>query len=255
MKKRAIASHARLIFCIAFVMTLGVAFALAVDQGHSLRGVPDKPVQAAPPSGESATTATHEPSESKTAAPTGGHAGQVPADHEAGHKKEAHKGWGLLDTFGKIVNFLVLGGALGYLLKAPLQKFIAQRGHEIQQKLHEAQAARADANAKLAEVQAALARLDAELKSIREQAEREAEVERQRIAKSAQADTDKILGTAKREIENLTKSARADLRSYAAELTVGLAEEMIQRDLKVDDDREVFSRFLDNLKSGSGSVH
>lgn len=243
-----------------FLILLMALFAIAGQESHNPPAHKEpaaQPAGSTPPGSSNPTehgTATSP--DAHRAEPTGGPAGAAPAGHAGGgHKKAEHKGWGVLDTLGKFVNFLILASVLGYALKGPIRQFVSQRGQDIQRKLVEAQRAREEAQAKLEQVQRAMARLDTELKEIKAQAEKEAAVERDRILKTAQEDAEKVLEMARREIGNLIRSGRAQLKAYAAELTVGLAEEMIKRDLTPEDDQKVFTRFLNNIKSGNGSIH
>jgi F0F1-type ATP synthase membrane subunit b/b' len=110
-----------------------------------------------------------------------------------------------------------------------------------------AQEERNAAIAKLEEVEARLVRLDAEVASVREDAEREAAEERERIRLSTEEDARKLREQAQREIESAGKAARQELREFAAEQSVRLAEEMIRRDIKPEDDARLVSLRVEEL--------
>jgi F0F1-type ATP synthase membrane subunit b/b' len=83
--------------------------------------------------------------------------------------------------------------------------------------------------------------------SVREQSKREAAEERERIARSTEEETQKLREQAQREIESAGKAARQELRLFAAEQSVQLAEEMIRRDMRPEDDARMLSREIEEL--------
>ena len=99
-----------------------------------------------------------------------------------------------------------------------------------------AQEERDRALAKLAKVEARFANLDAEIARIREKAGLEAEAEKQRIAAATEAEIAKARELAKREIESAGKTARHELRKFAAAESVRLAEELLKREIRPEDD-------------------
>ena len=60
-------------------------------------------------------------------------------------------------------------------------------------------------------------------------------------------DARKLREQARREIESAVKVARAELRSFAAEQSVRLAEEMIRRELRPEDDARLVQEYVDEL--------
>ena len=113
--------------------------------------------------------------------------------------------------------------------------------------LQRAQQERDAALAKLKEVEERLARLDTEVTTIRAQSQREAAEERERIVKSTEQEIAKLGEQAKREIESAGKAAKHDLRVYAAETSVRMAEDIIRREMRPEDDVRLISRNVDEL--------
>jgi F0F1-type ATP synthase membrane subunit b/b' len=99
----------------------------------------------------------------------------------------------------------------------------------------------------LAEVNARLARLDEETFALREQAAAEAAAERERIARTTEEEARKVREQAQREIESAGKAARLELRRYAAEQSTELAEELLRRDLRRDDDERLMRDYIEEL--------
>ena len=84
-----------------------------------------------------------------------------------------------------------------------------------------------------------------DLPDIRAAAEREAAAEEERIRASAEEDKHKVVEAAESEIAAIARSARHDLKSFAASLAVDIAAHKI----KVDDntDQALVRQFVDHL--------
>ena len=147
----------------------------------------------------------------------------------------------------KFFNLLLFVGALIFLLRRPIGASLVARRDTIRQELMRAQEERRAALAKLEEVEARLARLDAEVETVRAQARREAEAERESITRATAEEARRLREQAQREIESAGKVARQDLRRYAAETSVRLAEESIRRDIGVEDDTRLMNDYIGEL--------
>jgi F0F1-type ATP synthase membrane subunit b/b' len=147
----------------------------------------------------------------------------------------------------KFFNLVVFVSLLIYLLRRPLSESLLARREAIHRELTRAQEERAAALAKLEEVKSRLARLDSEVEAIRAQALREAAEERERIARATEEEMRKLREHARREIEGAGKAARQELRRYAAEQSVRLAEELIRRDMRAEDDVRLMGDYVEGL--------
>lgn len=147
----------------------------------------------------------------------------------------------------KFFNLTIFVLGLVYVLRRPLGEALRARREGIRRDLMRAQEERNAALAKLEEVEARLARLDAEVEGVREQANGEAAAERERIKRATEEDARKLREQAQREIESAGKAARQELRRYAAEQSVRLAEEMIRRDMRPEDDERLVNREIEEL--------
>ena len=101
--------------------------------------------------------------------------------------------------------------------------------------------------AKLAEVEQRFANLDAEVATLNEKARIEAEEEKQRINSATETEIAKMREQAKREIESAGKAARQELRRFAAQESVRLAEEILEREIGPADDARLTSLNLQEL--------
>jgi F0F1-type ATP synthase membrane subunit b/b' len=155
----------------------------------------------------------------------------------------AYPGW----EVWKFLNLLLFIGVLIFLLRRPIGASMVARRDAIRQELMRAQEERRAALAKLEEVEARLARLDAEVETVRAQAKREAEAERESITRSTAEETRRLREQARREIESAGKVARQDLRRYAAEQSVRLAEDLIRRDIGAEDDTRLMNDYIGDL--------
>jgi len=147
----------------------------------------------------------------------------------------------------KFFNLLLFIGALVFLLRRPIGASLVARRDSIRQELMHAQEERKAALLKLEEVEARLAQLDAEVETVRAQAKRESAAERENIARSTAEETRRLREQAQREIESAGKVARQDLRRYAAEQSISLAEDLIRRDIRSDDDARLMNKYIGDL--------
>ncbi|MBZ5596580.1 MAG: ATP synthase F0 subunit B [Acidobacteriia bacterium] len=128
-------------------------------------------------------------------------------------------------------NFAILASALGYLMVKKGGPWLAARSVAIRKGIAEAEEIREDAEARAAEVDRKLDGLDAEIAALRDHARHEQAAEAERIRQQTAADLARIQEHATSEIDAAGKSARLDLKRYAAQLAVDLAEQKIRRQL------------------------
>src|SRR2546423_15631115 len=148
----------------------------------------------------------------------------------------------------KFFNLALFVALLLYVLKrANLGAAFRARGETIKAELEKARSERDAALAKLKEVEERLAGLNDQISSIKERSKTEAQAERERIARSTEAEVAKLTTQAQREIENAAKVAKNDLRKFAAEQSVRMAEDMIKRDMKSEDDARLIVRNIEEM--------
>ncbi len=162
------------------------------------------------------------------------------------------EGGGLLQntTLWRVINLLIFVVVLVYLLRNKIRigQVFNDRAASIVKELEQAKREKQEAEQKLAELEARLGRLDQEVAEIRAQSERESKAEAERISQSAQADAEKIGQSAQREIEGAMRAARSELREFVAEHSVKLAEEIIRREIRPEDNSRMFTKFVDDLR-------
>lgn len=149
----------------------------------------------------------------------------------------------------KFVNLAIFVIALIFAMRKffGVPEMFRDRKETIRRELAKAQEERDAALAKLKEVEARLGLLETEVATIKEQSVREAAEERERIAHSTEAEIAKLGEQAAREIESAGKAARKDLRRYTAEQSVRLAEEIVRREMKPEDDARLIASNIEEL--------
>jgi F-type H+-transporting ATPase subunit b len=150
----------------------------------------------------------------------------------------------------KFVNLFLFIAAALYLHRRfgrPIREALRARSERIKRELIRAREERDQALAKLAEVEARFERLDAEVAMVSEKASAEAEAEKTRIKSSTELEISRMQDQAKREIESAGKAARLELQRFAAEESVRLAEEILEREMRPEDDARLTKRSVEEL--------
>ena len=156
----------------------------------------------------------------------------------------------------KIANFVILVVGLGYLIAKTLPQFFRARTESIQKGIAEAQQLKRDAEKRAAEMDARLNALGAEIEKFRVEARAEMEHESARIREETGKQIEKLQRQAEYEIESAGKAARRDLKKYAAELALELAEKRIRSRLDAAAEAGLVDGFIQDLSrpgQGQGS--
>jgi F-type H+-transporting ATPase subunit b len=148
----------------------------------------------------------------------------------------------------KWANFVVLAGAVGYMVGKKAPPFFAARSQQIGKDMAEANEERKAAEVRAAAVDQRLANLEAEIEALRANAKKDAESETQRLAQHTAAEIAKIQAHAEQEIVSAGKAARLDLKRHAAELAIGLAEQKIRARLVPETQDALVRGFVRDLK-------
>ncbi|MDH4064547.1 MAG: ATP synthase F0 subunit B [Acidobacteriota bacterium] len=155
---------------------------------------------------------------------------------------------GLVDLFWPVVNFAILCGVLYYLLKTPLPTYLAQRGETIRKDLVEAARIKNAAAAQLADIDRKLHALPGEIDALRARGRAEIASEEQRIAQQAEAERDRLLVQAHRDMDLQVRLAKRALTEHAADLAVQLAGERITSGMTASDQSRLVERYLEQVE-------
>ena len=145
------------------------------------------------------------------------------------------------------VNFAILAGGLAWLIRKFGTPFLEARGAKIQRDLTDAAELRKKADAQAADVDKRLMNLDASLAEMRADSKKETDAQQRRIAEQTEGEIAKIRANVEQEIAAAGKAARAELKSFAAQLAIQLAEQKIQSRITPDVDDRLLKAFLRGL--------
>ncbi len=166
-------------------------------------------------------------------------------------------GHGAADTFlglplnlWQLVNLVLFIGLLVWALRKPVANFFGGRTEEVEKTLKKAEEDRAKAASLLAEVEARVARLDGELAEIKDRAQREAEVEQAALLKAADEDAVRIVERARNEMDARVRAARKELTAFAGDLAVGVAREILAKNVTADDEARLRAEGVAALGEG-----
>jgi F0F1-type ATP synthase membrane subunit b/b' len=154
----------------------------------------------------------------------------------------------------KFINLSLLVGVLAYLLRKPVADFFAQRSASIRKGLEEGRTALEASQAQLRTVEEKLEHLEEEIASFKASAAREMEAERQRMKQAGSDEAEKIIQTARAQTEVAVRAAKLELKTYAAEQAVKLAEEIIRQRLDEEGRRRLVGEFLAEVESRQSRV-
>jgi F-type H+-transporting ATPase subunit b len=176
---------------------------------------------------------------------------------ENGEFEPATRGEGKAEGVSPVwawANFAILAGALGYLIAKYGGPWFAAQSTAIRRGIAEAGEIRKNAEATAAEVDRKLARLQTEIEALRTAAHGEQAAEAERIRQQSSADLARLREHAASEIVAAGKTARLELKRYAAELAIDLAEQKIRRQMTPEVQAAMIEGFTRDLpQSSAGS--
>ena len=164
---------------------------------------------------------------------------------ESAPKQEAEQGdkW----IWWKWANFVILAAGIGYLIGKHVPPLFEKQSSEIQSGLREAAKVDEDARAYAAGIEARLKNLQSEIESLRVSARSDMTAESERIHRETEHHIQRIREQTTQEIELMTRAAKDDLRKYAAELAIGLAEERIRFRMNPETQDRLVNGFVHEL--------
>ena len=163
---------------------------------------------------------------------------------ESGGVPEVNVGW-------KWANFVILVAGLGYLLAKALPPLFKSRTEEIQKGIAEARAIKKDADKRAADIAARTATLEADIERFRVEAKAEMQQEGERIRQETAAQIARLEHQAEEDIEMTGKLARRELKSFAAKLSLDLAEQRVRERLDPATEQGLVDAFIRDLEQES----
>ena len=154
---------------------------------------------------------------------------------------------GLPYPFWQTVNFLGFIALLVWLLRKPLVQFFENRRHQIAESLRKAEEDRDRAQAVAREVGEHLVRIEAEIELLRLHAREQAETEEKEIAAHAVEEAERVAARTRAELDARVRSAKNELTTYAADLAVALARDLVVKTVTPDDEKRLVAEGVKNL--------
>ena len=146
------------------------------------------------------------------------------------------------------INFVILTAGLIYLLVKTLPPFFQTRSESIRKDIAEARKLKQESDLRAAEIEKKVAGLGAEIAAFRKQSIEEMDREGDRIRQDTAAQIQKINDQAVVEIESASKAARRELRLYASNLSLDLAEKRVRERMDANSEAALIDNFVGDLK-------
>ena len=132
----------------------------------------------------------------------------------------------------QLLNFIIYGAALFFLLKGALSAMFKSRKEELETLLSQAETDRAEGEAQMKVMDAKMSGLESEMAGILDKAKADAEAEKQLLLEAARAEATVILAQAQAEIGFQKRQAELELRALVAELAVEGAAKRLEAKLQ-----------------------
>jgi F-type H+-transporting ATPase subunit b len=162
-------------------------------------------------------------------------------------EEHASKFLGLPLWIWQLANLVLFLGVLLYFVARPLAAMFRQRQLDVEKRLTEAKALREEAVQLGAQVKERLSRLDQEIEEIRSRGRADGETERAALTERADREVERVRKEAEEEIGRRLASAKQELRKTAADLTAGVAHDMLAAQITDDDRRRLLDESVARL--------
>ena len=156
-----------------------------------------------------------------------------------------------IGTVFRWLNFLLVIGALAYLVVKFGAPYFRERAVAIGKAIGESNQTRAAAERELREASEKLAQIDREIEQERRTAERESAADRERIRALTQSDLQKISQAGRAEIAAAERAANQELRAIAARLATERAAALIHSEMNPKAEAALFDSFLHELEQAA----
>jgi F-type H+-transporting ATPase subunit b len=135
----------------------------------------------------------------------------------------------------------------------PVRNMMKQREDRIRDDLERAEQARTEGEGELANYRRQVADARNEAARIIEEARQSADEVKRQIQAQAEADAAAIRARAQEDIQLATDRAQADLQGRVAELSIELAEKIVERNLDRDTQLALVESYIGQVANGNGS--
>jgi F0F1-type ATP synthase membrane subunit b/b' len=153
-----------------------------------------------------------------------------------------------IGTLFKWIHFFILAIAAYWLFTKILPPHIRRNADKISAAITKATAAKAEAERQLKEAAARLASLENEVARFREQTQKDAAAELERLRGMSKVEIEKVGIAAKTEIEAAERAARVELKAIAAKLAVDRAESLVAKQMTPAVQEAMIDNFVQTLQ-------
>jgi F-type H+-transporting ATPase subunit b len=168
--------------------------------------------------------------------------GSSEASHESG---ESH-GSSWYTTIAQWFNFAVLIGLIYFFLtkKMKVGDTFQAEADEIQRAIESARKAKEEAELRLKELDEKMSTLSQEIAKIKDQAAKDAEMERMRILEAAQAEAKRIVDLANREVDAEVRLAKKQLLKIMGDISVEKGKKIVQSEITEEDQKRLIDDYI-----------
>ena len=149
--------------------------------------------------------------------------------------------------------FVVLLLVMWKFALPPVRNMMKQREDRIRDDLERAEQARTEAEGELANYRRQVADARSEAARIIEEARQSADEVKRQIQAQAEADAAETRARAQEDIRLASERAQADLQGRVAELSIELAEKIVERNLDRDTQLALVESYIGQVGNGNGS--
>jgi len=147
-----------------------------------------------------------------------------------------------------VVNAAILLVALYFLLYRPVRRYMNNRSSTVAKELQDVLDAQEKLRAEQNEAQEAVQAAQKQAADVVAKSVAQAQEQAQLILEDAHSDAELTLRQARTETEFMRKNARNEMRDEVANLSVTLAEKILQREVKQDDHAKLVDDFLKKVE-------
>jgi F-type H+-transporting ATPase subunit b len=194
----------------------------------------------------------HSPAADQTMAAESTHVGDAAAapahgeegGHAAANSLSAAK---VKDLGWRVVNFIALMIILVKFGAKPIGSGLSARRKKIKDEIQTLEQNRAAAENSYNEFQAKLATVESEIDKVVERAIAQAEIEKTKILEKAEQGAADLIRSAEMAVQNQVTEARRTLKNEVADQAAIIAEELIVKNLTMDDQVKIIETYLDKV--------
>ncbi|MEM6473867.1 MAG: F0F1 ATP synthase subunit B [Planctomycetota bacterium] len=147
--------------------------------------------------------------------------------------------------------FLLTFGVLAKFVWPVILNGLKAREDKIRSDLEDAKAANEKAEARLAEYEQKVSDAASEAQAVLAEARRDAEASATKIVDEAKADAKRQADRALADIETAKKVALSEIAEQTSSLAIGVAKQVVGRELNADDHSELIRKALDQVPSNN----